>query len=109
MSASYRSIARLPLSEFQNLISTQSPISTIAIGTEEGKEDENSHRDAEQLRNVIATKLRHVGVTTVGELLRMTSPSLLRTLSPILTHGEYCTLYYLRPLFYSNLFHNPSK
>jgi hypothetical protein len=39
--------------------------------------------------NTNATPLSNIeGVTTVGQLMRMTSPALLRALDPLLTHGK---------------------
>ena len=88
MSSSNRSIARLPLHVFTELI---------------------SHRDDEQyaptdLRAAISRKLEQAGrsmlnkggnsslssetISTVGQLMRLTPPSLLRALDPLLTNGE---------------------
>jgi len=89
MSSSNRSIARLPLHIFTELI---------------------SHRDDEQyeptdLRAAISRKLEQAGrsmvnkggnssavssetISTVGELMRLTPPSILRALDPLLTNGE---------------------
>ena len=74
MSASHRSIARLSLDIFTDL----SP---------------NQQDDPESLRSKIAAKLQQVPtrsgkpITTVGSLLQLSSPALLRALDPILCHG----------------------
>lgn len=73
MSASHRSIARLPLDIFTDLRPEQG--------------------DAESLRTLVCSKLKQrqgkssESVTTVGQLLKLSPPALLRTLDPVLCHG----------------------
>ena len=81
MSASHRSIARLSLEIFTDL----------------RPEQEN----AESLRCQICTKLKQRGkatepVTTVGELFKLSTPTLLHTLDPLLTHGEFIIILFLQ-------------
>ena len=74
-------LLHLPLSIFSGLIS-------------QGKNILNSN----DLRSAICNKLKEIGrkpgsqqlesITTVGQLLRMTPPALLRALDPLLTHGK---------------------
>jgi len=82
MSTTNVALLHLPLSIFNGLTS-------------------HSHREeafnANDLRSAICSKLKEIGrkpgsqqlesITTVGQLLRMTPPALLRTLDPLLTHG----------------------
>ena len=92
MSAEHRSLARLPLSIFTDLIND---------------DDKNGsyHQHPEVLRSNICHKLHQMtncnssktqqqssssleSITTVGQLLKMTPPALLRALDPLLTHSE---------------------
>ena len=79
MSASHRSLARLPLDIFTDLQHDQT-------------------RDAESLRCLICSRLKQAQtrqgkttepVTTVGKLLKMSPSALLRALDPILNHGAF--------------------
>ena len=84
MSASHRSLSRLPLSVFSGLLINYDTID-----------------DPSLLRKDICFKLREIqhggatgtnsaaeGVTTVGQLLKLSSSALLRALDPILTNGK---------------------
>ena len=87
MSASHRSISRLPLFIFQDLIPSNNDKSQInSIINETNNIIENASPD--EIRHWIAKKLRQdLNVLTVGELLNLTPPTLLRSLSPLFTNG----------------------
>lgn len=71
MSASHRSLARLPLGVFRDLTTAE--------------------EDPEALRRALVVKLRqasHKEAVTVGGLLRTSAPALLRAVDPLLTHEE---------------------
>lgn len=79
MSAFHRSLARLPLDVFTDLRPQQ-------------------QGDAESMRSLICSKLKQTTsrqgkttepVTTVGQLLKLSSPALLRALDPVLCHGAF--------------------
>lgn len=88
MSCSQRSVSRLPLHVFKDLIS---------------HEDDRTHTPSE-LRSAVSRKLMDAGrmmskynnqssasaggITTVGQVLRLTSPALLRILDPLFTNYE---------------------
>jgi hypothetical protein len=87
MSATHRCLARLPIDIFADLITRP----------------EECQQDAASLRGLICSKLQqaHIiqgkmteSVTTVGKLLRLSSPALLRALDPLLTHGMFDALEY---------------
>jgi len=78
MSVSHRSLARLSSDIFTDLRPDQG--------------------DPESLRSLICTKLQQTQtrqgkttepITTVGALLKLSSPALLRALDPVLCHGMY--------------------
>ena len=85
MSASHRSLSRLPLSIFDNLLHYSHSTDT----------KDKPLIPPKDLRFNICERLNashqqikgKENVTTVGQLLRMTSPALLRALDPILTQG----------------------
>lgn len=94
MSSSNRAISRLPLHIFTDLVNR-----------------EDFRMTAEELREAISLKLARVknqkgpsssgaindavhGISTVGELFRMTIPALLKALDPLLTHVEIQELLY---------------
>ena len=87
MSATHRTLARLPLDIFADLITRP----------------ETCQQDAASLRDLICSKLQQAhtiqgktteSVTTVGKLLKLSSPALLRALDPVLTHGKFDSLEY---------------
>lgn len=89
MSAAHRSLARLPLEIFTDLRTEH-------------------HDDPEALRNLICSKLKQTQtrqgkttepITTVGKLLTLSSPALLRTLDPLLAHGAFVCIHVLHGLF----------
>lgn len=98
MSASHRSISRIPLHVFQNLIH----FDELGIGSD--------NNDPEKLRHAIISKFQRVGVKSVGDLLHMSQSTLLRSLSPLLTNGEQNnTLVYFQLSFLASYTHHILK
>lgn len=84
MSVNHRSIARLPLGVFENLCACSF---------------QDEPPPAEELRALVVKQLKsvpqqksfrtvYVNISTVGPLLRLSPPTLLRALDPLLTYGE---------------------
>lgn len=87
MSVNHRSIARLPLPVFENL-------SACSFKEKPPSPEELRALIVKQLKSVPQKKsfrTVYVHVTTVGPLLRLSPPMLLRALDPLLTYGESST------------------
>ncbi len=109
MSASHRSLARLPNSIFSNLKFRHNDDNDTCTGI---YEDQDLHPpSASNLKEAICTKLKEAGgssmngnfagnmlsgnhsggtgsITTVGQIMRLTPPTLLGLLDPLLTNGK---------------------
>ena len=84
MSVNHRSIARLPLDVFENL-------ATCSFQDEPPPPQELRALVVKQLKSVPQRKsfrTVYVNISTVGPLLRLSPPTLLRALDPLLTYGE---------------------
>jgi hypothetical protein len=128
MSASHRSLARLPNSIFTNLKFRQKDDNDIRTGTGSySYEDQDLYQSsASNLKEAICTKLKDAGgssssgnfvgnvisnhhsggigsITTVGQIMRLTPPTLLGLLDPLLTNGKLKFIHWLN--FSSFLYH----
>lgn len=82
MSSSNRAIARLPLHIFTDLVLRDNePYNPIELR-------EAMSIKLGRMKSAKEGSLTSGGITTVGELFRMTNPALLRILDPLLTHVE---------------------
>lgn len=102
MSCSQRAVARLPLHIFTDLVDRDDePLPPLQLraeicqkliiaGRKHYKEVQTStigtRNDASNVRG--ANTNGPVGITTVGQLLRITPPALLRALDPLLINGK---------------------
>lgn len=115
MSASHRSLARLPNSIFSNLKFRHNDDDDTCTGTCSCEDQDLYPSSASKLKEAICTKLKDSGgssmngnfagnmlsgnhsgnigsITTVGQIMRLTPPTLLGLLDPLLTNGkcEFC-------------------
>jgi hypothetical protein len=89
MSVSHRSIARLPLEIFENL-------SHCMLSEEPLSPEDLRVTIVKQLKKVPKKKwfrTVYVCVSTVGPLLRLPLPTLMRALDPLLTYGTSTNAY----------------
>lgn len=86
MSSSQRSIARLPLHIFTDLIQHRddNPYTPSDLRTAICRK----LVDAGRSMSKTSPSLSSEGITAVGQIMRLTSPALLRSLDPLLTNGE---------------------